>query len=846
MRILLVIFILLFFIGGACWFIFSTVSDSSKEEDNNTSLNAPINDVTNIDNQELKKNELNTSKKENSIDSIKVEPKESAPVIKNEGTSKPLEKPIEKQEIIMEKAVSQEEKSNPNSILETDSFISDKTDTRKEEIKKEMSFVDEKNLPLFGGKRIPIQEGKFEISTGVFIEFKKADLNGWQIKIESVDFFIDYQKNEFITQYNSTFNENSIAENQNLVISAYAIIQISLKFKDGISTLPDGTKCILSTDWFFEEEGIVNNGVAIIKVKQAMVQHVHYFYAGKFYSQFDKQLKLVRGETITFELELVVSTEQVFKVTDSSQKALEGYYVVFASGSNLAFNLSQYRKSFAANGKLYISRMTGVTGTDGIGKIPLIVNGNYTCHIFGKDHNEHSINVVVDDTRNTLELSLKDDEKKRLVLKVMENDKPFLNEVQATYYDMNEYSAVNNKAEIKITNGQIEINSLKPTKYQFQLNSNDFEREIVELDFNAVNNTEHTFHLKSSGNYIFGYVKNKQGEPVEKVQLSFGFNYKYFKAKTDNMGYYKVGGLEKDQGYTLYISSDYPKPTNLPKLIYPSTNEFNITFEDKIYFTGTVLGLDGKPIDSYKVSMQVFKDKNLKDFSLSTGGEAHNGKFSIQVYSYGYYEIIIKLTDAAFIHKVFPILSAEENLPVILQAEPGFSISGTVTDFENTILENVSITRNEYHGPNVTRVYDEILKTDKNGYFKLDHCLVGEKYWVVKIGYAPIILTIKEEDKNVPLKLSFIKSYKLKGSLIGTDKVPHRLIQVVGNLKGAKRFEIVSETDAEGKFLINTITPGEWYFYFNIKTAKGKKKPGQWVTITDKDEEINLEYDIPK
>ena len=846
MRILLIIFALILLIGGVCWFVFGTLQEGTKEGEDEILLSTPKNSAKNEPLINQKDSEKNSVKHSNDTTTDIIKKKDSAPVKNTESSSAQSDKLVAKEEKIAEKIIEQEKKPEDNLTIDNMESVQKKTELMVEKSKKEMTFVDEKNIPLFGGKKIPIQKGKFEISTGVFAHLYKTDLNYWNIHIESADYFLDNKKNEFFNKDTSTFSENSINDIQNLVLSPYAIVQISLKFKDGVSTLPDGTKCTLSTDWFFNEEGVINNNIAIIKVREAIVQHVNYFYAGKFYAQFDKQLKFIRGETISFDLEVTAGAEQTFKITDSSQKAMEGYYVVFASGSDLAFNLSQYRKSFATNGKLFINAMTGVTGADGCGKIPFIVNGNYTCHIFGKGHNEHSINVVIDDSRKLIELSLKDDEKKSLVLKVMQNDKPYLSEVKATYYDMNEYSGVNNKAEITIINGQIEINNLKPTKYQFQLNSNDFEREIVEFDFKDVNTGDYAFQLKESSDYIFGYVKNKQGEPVEKVQIKFGSNFKYFETRTDKMGYYKVGGLEKGKGYNIYISSDYPKPTNLPNLIYPSANEFNITFEDKIYFTGTVLGLDGKPIDSYKISMQVFKDKNLKDFSLSTGGQGYNGKFSIQVYSYGYYEIIIKLTDAAYIHKVFPILSAEENLPVTLQAEPGFSISGTISDFENKLLENVSITRNEYYGPNVTRVYDEILKTDKNGYFKLDHCLAGEKYWVVKIGYAPIVLTVKEEDKNIPLTLSFIKSYKLKGSLIGSDKTPHKLIQVVGNLKGAKRFEIVSETDIDGKFLINTITPGEWYFYFNIKTAKGQKKPGQWVTISDKDEEINIEYDLPK
>jgi len=67
-----------------------------------------------------------------------------------------------------------------------------------------------------------------------------------------------------------------------------------------------------------------------------------------------------------------------------------------------------------------------------------------------------------------------------------------------------------------------------------------------------------------------------------------------------------------------------------------------------------------------------------------------------------------------------------------------------------------------------TIVNGEILKIDKDGYFKLDNFQLEEEYFIVKKGYYPIST----------IKLAFPKTYKLSGTLLTSNKKPHDLVFV--------------------------------------------------------------------
>lgn len=720
-------------------------------------------------------------------------------------------------------------------------------DHQKVELKKVFKFIDEKGANLFEGKEIPLKEGAFEISKGTEIQFLKIDVKKWAISIVSDDYFLDEKKNSIFEKNKSFINEDSIKDNNSLILSFYCKIHISIKYGAGMSVLPDDTVCELYDSCCHFATGKIKNGIAVFKTYEGGVHTIAKLTAGPYFKNFSRNISLTRGETYTLDLDVEMGKMQLFHVVDSKQNPLEGYYVYISRRNQNAVNIREIRNKMAQTSTLDLRKGMAVTGKDGMGKIEDIANDDYTCYVFNKNISEQMFNVKVDDTRKAIELLIKDDDRKILALKVTLNDKPYLEELKFTYFDLSEFSAMYNKAESKFNSGVFEIKSLKPSKYQFQLNTNDFQRELVEFDFKDKNNIEFTFQLKPSDTFIHGFIKDRNNKPMQDIFVELSEKKSKYGTKTNAEGYYKIGGLENDRSYGMWISTDRPTPSNLPNKVAPSKEELNFTLDDQVYFSGTVLDLEGNPAENFSISFTCYEDKNCKHSNLSTGGSFKNGKFVIQAKNYGYFKIEAKIPNTPVIRKVFPVLKAEENIPVTLQAEAGFSITGTVKDFADINVEGVSVTRFNLVSPNNTTVDGEILKTDKDGFFKLDNCQIDEEYFFVKKGYYPISAIIKTEDKNIPLKLKFPKTFKLTGTLVTSDNKPHALVFVGGTSKTNKSYKFGgAETGPDGSFTINTILPGEWYVYFDISLPKGVKKPGQLVKIVDKDEDIKVVFDIPK
>jgi hypothetical protein len=832
MKVFLIIFLLIVFVGGIFWFVASTLHEEPSIADTNQSLDPKNENESDIENIKVATKEV--------LQDNKPFDKTSDVVVKNTNKESQTKTNRIANEVVDKNA------DSPVVINDKQLVESEPEEGKKERIKKRFSFVDEKGADLFNGKTIGFSEESIEeLATGISLKFIEEWNKNWRIELTSEDYFIDESLNSIFKKNQFTFEEISLQENNKIILSRYAELQIQLKYKEGVKPIPDGTDCDLSTPYLFEEKGKINSGIAIFKIKGAGVRSVTYFCSGSYFKYFNQSLLLNRGQTTSIELEIEIGKDQTFKVNDSLQKPIEGYYVcVLGKGNDNSFNISNLRNEFIKEGKVKVANNCGVTDNEGNGTIRLLSNGEYIFFILGKNHSEQFVNVTVNEDRNQILLVLKDDEKKSLVIKARLNKEAYIKELKFAYSDLIAFGGINKKTNIKITDGQPQINNLKSSKYQFQLDEEDFQRETFEIDFRETDKIEYTIELKISAAYIHGYVIDNKGNPLEGISVYY--DHTAARIKTNEKGYFKFSGLDKEKKYNIYLSSDHPFPKDIPKGIYPTQDEIKITLDDIIYIPVTILGVDGKPVPNFSYRFEAFKDKAHKDNTLTSRQSGTNGELTLTPYQYGYYDIIVTLPNLPSIHKQFSVLSKEEIVPIILQAELGFSLTGIVSDFEGNIMPGVSITRSAYNGPNVTMIYDEIMKTNKDGYFKLDNCTIDEKYWFVKVGYAPISVMTKEEDKNFPLKLSFVKTYKLTGTLQTTDKKPHAMIQMVANLKTNRKEEIVTETSADGSFTVNSITPGEWYVYFNIRGLKNKKKPGQWVTISDKDVDVQVVYDIPK
>jgi len=723
----------------------------------------------------------------------------------------------------------------------------EENELNKAKLKNAFKFVDEQGVTLFDDKVFYLKDGAFEISNGIAIQFLNVGGKKWIISILSDDYFLDEKKNSVFKNGDCFIEEDSIKEVNSLILSQYCKIQIIIQYGEGMSVLPDDTICELYDSCCHIASGKIKNGSAVFTLKEGGVHTIAKITAGSYFKNFSRNISLVRGETSSLELDVELGKMQSFRIVDSRQQPLEGYYLYISRRNQNAFNIREIRNKMAQTGILQLSKVVAISGKDGIATIEDIANDDYSCYIFNKNISEQMYQVKIGDARKPIELIVKDEDRKTLTLKVTFNDQPYLEELKITYFDLSEFSAMYNKAEGKFNNGVFEIKSLKPSKYQFQLNTNKFQREVVEFDFKEKNNIEYTFSLRSSDIFVHGFIKDKNNKPMQNILVELSEKKSKYSVKTNEEGYFKIGGLENDHSYGIWISTDRPTPANLPEKIRPSREEFNITLDDQIYFSGTVLDIEGMPVENFSIAFTCYEDKNCKRSSLSTGGTFKNGKFVIEAKNYGYFKVEAKIPNMPIIRKVFPVLKAEDNLPVTLQAEAGFTITGTVIDFEGRYLEGVSVTRFSLNSSSSTIVNGEILKTDKDGYFKLDNCQLEEEYFFVKKGYYPISTVIKAEDKNIPLKLAFPKTYKLSGTLLTSEKKPHALVFVGGSSKTNKNYKFEgAETGPDGAFTINAILPGEWYVYFDISLPKGVKKPGKIVKIVDKDEELHLVFDIPK
>jgi hypothetical protein len=468
---------------------------------------------------------------------------------------------------------------------------------------------------------------------------------------------------------------------------------------------------------------------------------------------------------------------------------------------------------------------------------------NFYCFVFGKNHGMQIFAVSKVEENQIIELQMKN--LTSLVLKANLNNEMYQQEVNFTFFELKKNLSILDSLTLssfisksKIISGQLELNNLITTEYQVSINQKGFKEEQFVLDLSKPNQREHTINLlplDSTEHYIHGYVRDKKGNPQKDISIGYDFVY----ATTDKEGYYKIKNLENQVGYHLKIHS-HPKPADFPEVIYPSYSEFNIILEDTAYLTGEVIGLDNKPVESFLLTISVSPSKYGTSFTQC------QKYFKNKLLEYGVYDITIEVPDMPLIHKVIPILKAEDNVPFTFQVMSGFSASGIVIDTLGKPVEEVVIYRFLDLNQNIHSLSSRVSATNKDGYFKIDNCLVGETYCLKKEGFAPKPIKINEENKNELLKISITNPiFKIKGTLLNSDKKP----QVNVSFKVDYKLEIGGsyinyknwKTNEDGTFLIDSLFPGEWNICFYNKD--GTQSFCQKVTIIDKDEELNVMYD---
>jgi len=748
----------------------------------------------------------------------------------------------------------------PENNLTATSQMPETTAAKKEERKIEFIFVDEKNEALFGGIHIALQQGKVDVIKGTEISFSKNEDDRCLVQINSDDYFFNEEKNNFYYKGNQRSLIFDKLENTNTItLSKFSILKIALQIKDGGIDIPDGTKCIINCgknlksdhlmiiNWY----GTIKDGFAIFRTEFSGLVTINMISGNTFWGNLKKSLIFNFGEVVTSEVVVEPFMPQVFQVTDSSSNPLENYYVLieqntFSKISN-RLTLDNYKKMFAETGTLPLGDSIALTDKNGYAKVMRMFNSDFKeigCYVFGKNHGMQKIEVNPNDARQTIELPVKN--VTNLTLKAVLNSEAYLQKIDFTYSIFKSYQQPKKGS---IVDGQIVFPQLKPDKYKFTLASNDFYREEFIIEIDGSSNMEHIIKLKPAENYIHGFVKDKNGKPLDKIELKFYNNNDHYSILTNEKGYYKFSGLDIKTNYKIIVSADRPQPIDLEKPIFPSQEELNITLDDAAYFSLKVIGLDGKPIDSFPYSLSISYQAENAPFLLDKGeGIAKNGELKIPLRNYGHYTLFIELPHAHCIEKVIPILKAEDNIPFVFYAVPGFTVTGIVLDFNGLTMEDVIVTREKELYSVIRNNTSKIFMTGKDGVFKIDNCIADDFFWIAKNGYAPIPLTIKDENKNTPIKVTFTKNFQVTGSIKTSEKKALTNINISGiySIGEKATYRVWAKTDSDGHFVIDQLIPGDWNFSFYFNEINGPDMPSQKITIIKPLEELHIIYDIPK
>lgn len=722
--------------------------------------------------------------------------------------------------------------------------------TKSSERLKEFYFLNEKGESLFGGKRLALQQGSFEFTKGVEIIFSKDEKRLCLVQVISQEYFLNNEKNNMIYEYHKSYVHFESLEDANpIILTACSIIKVKLQSIDGTDSFLDGTRCdifglkksLKGSTFLLNSTSKVKDGVALFYTKFFGQISIDKIFVGSFWGKINQSIVLNYGEITEINAIIEPSKEQVFQVLDSNSKPLESYFVFFCEDvffrklNNI--DIVEYKKIFTETSALPLGNTIAITDKNGLAKTIRFFdqkNEIFDCYVFGKAHGVQRFRVNAENSKEIIELKLKNISHLSLIVKL--NNEIYPNEVR---FEMN-----NLEKQTKIKGGRLELPDLLADKYKLKLAANDFQRDVFTIDLTDSGKLEYIINLRPAENYIHGYVRDSKGKPIEKISLNFWLNGSSYVIDTNAKGYYKFSGLELNTPCRISIHSDRPLFSVMPEKIYPSTEEFNIILEEEQNFSLKVVGLDGKFLDSFKYNLNIY---SINGAGIQNGGgTARKGELKKKLPMFGHYHFTIEVPDAPIIKKVIPILKAEDNVPIVLQVLPGITVSGFVKNLEGQPMGEVSLTSEKDLIVRDDNITSKIFLTGKDGFFKIENCIVGDFFWLVKKGYAPVPFEVKEENKKGSISIFFQKTFQVKGKLLNSEGKPYSKVNIECKFKYGTNcsYTMFSQSLEDGSYLIEGLNAGDWVLYID----NGPLDSMEWkkVTIIDKDEEQNFIYDTPK
>ena len=308
---------------------------------------------------------------------------------------------------------------------------------------KKLCFADESGKALFGGRIIPLQEGKVDFGNGTQITIVNSTQGEWLVGLESKEYFLNKLQYDISRENKGTYLVfKGLAEVNTIFLSAYSIIKINFESKENF-ILNDGLLCHFSgyQKISSSEKGVIkkiektnSNSVSyyISNVGEVTIEKV---FLGSYVGNINKTIELKHGDTVELKVNLEKAQEQIFQLIDSELRPLEDYYVVFTEDSTFnkfsGIDLEECVKNFTETGSLTTSEYIGKTDKNGLAKTVrhfFKEREIFTCLVLGKNHKPQKFAISYKNLNNPIELKLSSHT--QVQIKVFLNNEPYLRDVR--------------------------------------------------------------------------------------------------------------------------------------------------------------------------------------------------------------------------------------------------------------------------------------------------------------------------------------------------------------------------------------------------------------------------------
>jgi hypothetical protein len=266
----------------------------------------------------------------------------------------------------------------------------------------------------------------------------------------------------------------------------------------------------------------------------------------------------------------------------------------------------------------------------------------------------------------------------------------------------------------------------------------------------------------NEGPFIEGYVNDSTGVEDVRITAYNSTTYSYGRAETDSDGYYKIGGLEENTNYSVYVDTPEGYPRIQTKVYLNGSNEtknFDIS-KDLHSLSGTVENSEGEPLSG---TLYVSKEDSVVKKTDITGGQ-----YSLTGIERGFYRIRAVSSNSSYKEESeFTELDSDETVDFSIPKFTG--VSGKIKDkTSQNGVEDVWVHAYNYS----TRSYDSD-RTGPDGKYSLEIANTSHKVRIYPGGgsdYTPKKANISKSDVGSTKDFNITKGSFISGKISDPGK----------------------------------------------------------------------------